>query len=661
MKKLFLLPVFVFLILLASCKGEEKEIFHIPSNSCNVFSMGDCLTPFPSNQFLKYNGMKRYISLPQNSLQPTYGGAPFPVNEFKIFDGFSPAGQIMVLLNGAINVGSHFPDIFHPEISTKSFSSIQLFDTKTWKRIPLFAEGDSRSYKNNFLLIHPLIRLYPDRTYLVVLTKEISYDAVQPTAFKALVDGVKTDNSYVESIRRKFNGYFRKLSLKGIPSNKLFLVWDFTTESDKNIIGNNLGKILNFLKDYPNPSSSDIIYSTIVTYPDRNNGNFLLKQVKGKIPVPWLMNSDGTRINRDADGSVDTEDYDIKYIPFVENIPRCVTNSTPHIMVYGHGLGGSAEDLNGYTIRKDAQQWCAIELAVNWYGADYEGLESVIQRAIISDEHPFYGFITMAERLLQGHLDFLMLIKSIPAITGITIPGLSKVGSEYNNFKDSPLFYYGVSNGGIQGGTLAYTAYNLTPFFYKFALNVNGAVWSILFQRYNNWNYFESVFMLKVPSIFEITKMVVLAQFFYDFVDPITFARYYSLSSSDSSERLPLHILSQESIGDASVSNITTEIWARTAGIPGLAKLIDNPYGIVEKSGPLSSALTQWDGHPKPLPPFTNSPLGKHQTTVVKCGSSYTVAHGVPFCLDTAREQVKRFINTGLIFQLCSNDICDPN
>ncbi len=661
-KKLTYFLTIILIFLLSACNDNEETI-HIDQTGCNVFAMGGCLTPFPSDQFLVETNGRKTISLPQDAFLPTRGGTPFPVQELSIFDGFSPASQIMVLLNGRINRSDNFPDLHHPERSTTSASSIQLINTATWQRVPLFAEGDSRSYENNFLLIHPLIRLQPGTTYIVVLRREITPDGSSPPAFRALRDKIETDDPYIENIRSNYESYFSKLETMGVRRNDIFLMWDFTTGTDRNIIGNNLGKILNFVKSYPDPTSDEIIIDSAVTNPDAGRGDFLLKQIHGRIPVPWLMNDDNSRIKRLEDGSVDTEDYRIEYIPFVENIPKCVTNTTPHIMIYGHGLGGSANDIDGYTLRKNAQEWCTIELAVDWYGANYEGLEATIQEAIISHKHPFYGLITMAERLLQGHLDFLMLIKSIPALTGVPLETDYYV---YNGDPDYPaditsaFFYYGVSNGGIQGGTLAYTGYTLNPAIHKFALNVNGAVWSILFQRYEGWHYFEAAFLLKVESLFEVTKMVLLAQLFYDFVDPITFAPYYPLTSTDNS--IPhLHILSQESMGDAAVSNITTEIWARTAGIPGLAKLIDQPYEIPEKAGPLPTALTQWDGHPQPLPPDTNSPLLQPQTTVVKCGSSYTEAHGVPFCLDTAREQVRRFMETGLVFQLCSGDICDPD
>src|SRR5262249_49630679 len=66
-------------------------------------------------------------------------------------------------------------------------------------------------------------------------------------------------------------------------------------------------------------------------------------------------------------------------------------------------------------------------------------------------------------------------------------------------------------------------------------------------------------------------------------------------------------IILQESIGDAQVTNISTEVLARTMGLDGM-ELVQPVYGIVEKPGPLDSAYTQWDIHPSPLPPTTNTP-----------------------------------------------------
>ncbi|GEM_PF-4799971 len=670
--------IIFFLSLLLSCAKKESEKIHISSTSCNIFSMGDCLTPFPSDQFLARDGERTFVNLPSHAFEKTAGGVTFPVDAFKIFDGFSPATQIMAILYHPVIKSENFPDIHHPRRSLTPDGTIQIFDVESWKRVPLFAETDSRSKNEAFLLIHPLVRLLPSHTYLVVLKKGIT-SGKSPLSFQALRDGIITDNLVVESMRKRYDAYFSALSSRGVGRGDIFLMWDFTTGSDDFIIGRNMGKIINFLKGFPDPDSGSINLTHRSLSPDRDDGGFIYETIYGEIKVPWLLDSKDFRIKRTGDGGVDTDHYTMKEIPFVMEIPRCATSTTyPSIMIYGHGLGGSYTGLTGYHMRKRLEEWCSIGFAVNWYGADYEGIQHVVNVAVATELHPFFGFISMAERLLQGHLNFLFLLKSIPAIMDLVYPYPVTLGVDGKN--KLGIYYYGGSNGGIQGATFAYTANTLYPFFRGFVLVVNGGIWSILFQRYQNWTMFENLFLAKIPDLEEVTKMAILAQFFFDFVDPITFARYYNLKGSenlsDLCEAIPLpfrglwgkcnldfsgvRILSQESIGDPAVSNITTEIWARTAGIPGLKHLIDSPFGIEEKEGPLTSALTQWDAHPDPLPPDSNSPISGKQTTVVKCGDRYVSAHEAPFCLDVANEQIGEFVKTGMIFQLCSGGICDP-
>ncbi len=660
MKKIrFLLPLLFLILAGLSCSsgddtGSGQKTVHLETGDCNYFSMGDCLTPFPSNQFLKESANGKYVYIPEEDLpsvreDPAYSfipaGTPFPSDYLRIFDGFSPATSILLTLNGRINKDDRFPDILHPDRSLQKDSSIQLIDTTTGERILLFAEGDSRSDEERHLLIHPLVRLQPSTTYIVVIMNDAVADASQPVTFTVLRDSIPTDNDEIESIRKKFEGYFELTDRLSIPRKDIFLMWDFTTGSDANIIDRNLGRIREFVAslrvtDY----TLDVTLS--VDFPDRGDGDFLYRLVRGRMEVPWLLYGGNLRINRKADGGVDTENYSTSETDFVVLIPRCVTTSAqkPLVMFFGHGLGGNLNDSYDYLIREDAENWCSIVIATNWYGSNQKALDDVIFGWAGLYGNPFVGFVTMSERLLQGHLNYLMLVRRVYEI--LALSGLSGNPDDYAN-----IFYYGVSNGGFQGGTLAWSAYE-SGYMDTFALNVNGAKWSFIFQRLVGWTDLENIFLFALKDRYEITKLLVLSQFFYDFIDPLTFAPYYDLAGE--------HILSQESMGDPAVSNIATELWARSAGLPGLKYLLDDPLLIEEKSAPLTSALTQWDGHPDILPPLKNSPITGNQLTEVLCGTVPVSAHGVPLCLDVAREQVGEFARDKVVNQLCSDSKCDP-
>ena len=69
-------------------------------------------------------------------------------------------------------------------------------------------------------------------------------------------------------------------------------------------------------------------------------------------------------------------------------------------------------------------------------------------------------------------------------------------------------------------------------------------------------------------------------------------------------------MLIQESEGDAQLTNLSTRLLARTLGVGGF-DLTQPVYGIPVQTPPLSAAYTQWNSHPMPLPPATDTSLRK--------------------------------------------------
>ena len=63
-------------------------------------------------------------------------------------------------------------------------------------------------------------------------------------------------------------------------------------------------------------------------------------------------------------------------------------------------------------------------------------------------------------------------------------------------------------------------------------------------------------------------------------------------------------ILMWYSIGDCLVSNITTELVARTMGIES----VKAPWQLAPRLGAFDSGVVVFDDHPTPLPPDTNEP-----------------------------------------------------
>jgi hypothetical protein len=69
------------------------------------------------------------------------------------------------------------------------------------------------------------------------------------------------------------------------------------------------------------------------------------------------------------------------------------------------------------------------------------------------------------------------------------------------------------------------------------------------------------------------------------------------------------------SMGDCLVTNISTEMVARTMGIDLLSPTVKMPWGMSPAAAPLTSAINVFNDHPTPLPPDTNVPPGQDNGT----------------------------------------------
>ena len=84
----------------------------------------------------------------------------------------------------------------------------------------------------------------------------------------------------------------------------------------------------------------------------------------------------------------------------------------------------------------------------------------------------------------------------------------------------SRIYYYGISNGGIQGvGALA-----LSPHFARGALNVPGGFWSSMMWRSADFSQFALFLAGNYPDPLDRQLLVALSQSLWDYSDPATYA-----------------------------------------------------------------------------------------------------------------------------------------
>jgi hypothetical protein len=106
------------------------------------------------------------------------------------------------------------------------------------------------------------------------------------------------------------------------------------------------------------------------------------------------------------------------------------------------------------------------------------------------------------------------------------------------------------------------------------------------------------------PEVYQLNLAIFGMRF--EPVDPITTAAHVI---KDPLPGVPVkNILMWYALGDCLVTNISTEMVARTMGLDLLMPSVKSVWGMPAKSGPMDNGVTVYDEHPTPLPSDYNIP-----------------------------------------------------
>jgi hypothetical protein len=164
------------------------------------------------------------------------------------------------------------------------------------------------------------------------------------------------------------------------------------------------------------------------------------------------------------------------------------------------------------------------------------------------------------------------------------------------------VYYVGGSLGGIMGNTFMAYDPNIT----RGVLAVPGGDWSLLFERSNAWHLLMGAAQgsYNDPEVYQIN--IAILGMGMELYDPITTAAHVL---HDPLPGVPAKtILIWYTMGDCLVTNISTELVARTMGITMLAPNTKDVWHLDAMPGPLVSGINVYNDHPMPLPPDTNVP-----------------------------------------------------
>lgn len=620
---------------------------------CNPLGGGpgeDCFTPYPSSFYTVEHAGGLRVSIPPGVLPVSRKAGPLEATAHNTRDGFSPATPILVYFpalpstaSGLSRIdGSSLPRPHQPETALSPRSPVQLFDFATGERVPILAELDQNAAEGErqALIVYPQVRLRPKARYVVAVRglRRLNGAPVAPlSGFAALRDDQLLPTGPRAAQKARYAELFAFLAKQGLPRAELQAAWDFPTGSDEQLVGRMLRmRDLAFAQLGPMMTSPALIKIQTVKESPRPE---LARQIIAWYLAPSFLTDDvNGRLRVGADGT--PLQRGLGQFPLVIHIPACATTTMAPlpVVLYGHGLFGSAQgELDTSYQREIGNRLCMVQIGTDWIG-----LSSVdrgyVATSVLTD---FNNLVQLTDRLQQAHINFAFLSRLIQFGILDELPELRVSGRLVIDRKR--IYYYGISNGGIQG----LTALALSPHLQRGALTVPGGFWSQMMWRSSNFGQLATLLSASYPDPLDRQLLVALSQAQWDYTDPATYAPYVQKAPLAGSGG-PKPILYQEGIGDAQVPNLATRSMVRTLGLTLLNQPVEAVFGVGQQTGPLDSAYVQFDIGQLPRPGETNVPPEKDNPV-----------HGAVARLEAAKQQLAEFLrDDGRVNDTCVGKPC---
>lgn len=595
-----------------------------------------CLFPYPNDYFTKEDpstdtGLR--LDMHPESTPETARGRHIDPTTYNTSDGWSPGAPVVTQIPGMDTIqafqASDIVSITQKSKYAAPDQPIVLIDAATGQRQPIWAELDANasSADQTDLLIHFNQNLLEGHRYIVAMRNLKRADGSvidAPDGFKLYrTEDQVTDNDLIESRRSHFEEIFSTLENAGVPRDTLYMAWDFTVASERNLSERMLhirddafaqlgdtdladgipqGSAPSFTVD---PSKSTLSYGIPFSPADppgpaghHERGEENIRTVVGTFEVPCYLdiagvpdpdpaNPDGypngcpsgATMKLDPDGLPVRTPGATFTARFVCNIPRSSVSSTPGPIdatdvsrpsLYGHGLFGDYYELN----RARNVRQLGDENGIMVCGTDWSGMaeDDVIPTAI-SALRDLSKFSAIPDRQQQGMLNFLYLgrLMHTSAAQGGFV-GNSWFQDDDGDplFDPGQLYYYGNSQGGIAGGAL--TA--ISPDFTRSVLYVPGFRYSELLTRSVDFEDYSKVLYPSYPVQRTRPLLLSMIQTLWDRGEPDGYALHMT---DDPLPNTPAHkVLIEMAYGDHQVANVATEAEARTIGAPLRRPAIDN-------------------------------------------------------------------------------------
>lgn len=613
---------------------------------------GECLMPFPNAIDLRPDPTTATgyrVALDASTLPVVQvKNAPLDPTRWNMADGFSPAGSMLVYFPDRVDAASLVPqdDI---AASTSPGAATVLVDMTTGQLVAHFSGVDEnvRPSDRQAVIITPAARLSPNRRYAVAVTTAArTLDGGTPSSpplFQPMLAGLAPQDARSQAELARMPAIVAALGAAGVPQERLVVAWDFVTGSDEALTSHVLS-----MRDQAlgvvGPNGGDYTVASVEKDIDATTARL----VQGTFTVPqFIDNADESKPDAELtfDASGAPQLVGSYQAPFTIVVPAVAATRGPlPIVVYGHGLfGDGATELGGAAgsyVQDFANLAGVVVVATDWIGlSSHENpLQQGNSGAMVDALLDFTDLPWVTDRLQQALVNTMVLERTMKSRIA-NDPALAIDGRPAAD--PTRVYYYGISLGGIMG--MAFMGYD--PDVAQGVLGCGGGFWSALFQRSSDWAPVGALVPASYPDKLDQSLLLQLAQMQFDYADPATVAPHVLQAPLAGVPKK--QILLQMGLYDAEVSNVTTEMIARTAGLTLLSPAVTAPFGLPATPGPLASALTTWNVNGSPRPSDTN------QTP-----TQDNIVHEAIRRIPQVEQQIETFWATGEVVDTCGGSPC---
>lgn len=621
--------------------------------NCDDLQPEHCALPWPSNLFLKPDTDRATgytLNFGATTLPASRDGIQTEPDAWRRMDGYGPGTPLL----------TYFEDLDISQMATESTIAESLEDDAqvVWlevdasgsvtRKIPYFAEFDTRSGTSDeadrLLYVRPGVILKEGTRYVVAFRnlKTTGGADIEPSAvFAKLLAGEGASDDALKARQAGFDDVFGVLDSEGITKDELVLAWDFVTASGEALHGPMLSMREQGF-EAAGESGPELVVTKVEEHTEEENDSWWL-EIEGTFDSPRYMKdanigqAPGSVFNLGEDGLPAQNGTHTQR--FWLYIPHSARDSSPHGLIqYGHGLLGKGSQTGGGHNGKIANDHKFIFFGTSLAGMSDEDVTGAINALGNMNAFPY-----LADRLHQGMLEFLLLARSMRE----RLPGMEEMTSRDIVVNSDELFYSGISQGGIFGGTYMALSTDVT----LGHLGVPGNNYSTLLHRSVDFNGYATIMNSKYPNPADQVVGLQAYQLLWNQTDPVTYLRH--ISEEPFAGTPTHHAIFAPAKGDYQVSVMTNEIAARSGiGI----ELMEN-YGhdvdlVDAQSYPYTgSGVVLYDfGNPWPapgnVPPLEDEVLGD--------------PHGKPRRVDAHNEQMVHFFrNDGEIIDVCGGAPCE--